>query len=461
MDARKLWLGVMGELELNVSRGTYTTWLANTAVISQEGNHIVVGVPNPYTKEWLEKKLNVSISESLARMGAGDATIEYKVTAKPKAAPKDEIVTGVMRTKEARQPQTIVASATPATKMPASVQGRSSLHEKYSFDNYVVGSNNDLAYAGAQAVATFPGQKYNPLFLYGGVGLGKTHLMQAIGNEILQRDPSKKVRYVTSEDFTREFLDSIQTKKVRAFADLYRNLDVLIVDDIQFLGNKEKTQEEFFHTFNKLHQDNKQVILSSDKQPKEIPNLEGRLRSRFEVGLVADIQRPDLETRAAIVQRKALLSGTKLPLELVEHLARQNQHNIRELEGALTQLIAYCEVRGIEPSMNVAKGLGSSNSARRRSLTPKTIIEKTAIYFDILPEDILGPKRDRDIVVPRQIAMYLMREELKLSYPKIASHVGGRDHTTAMHSVEKIEKLVKLDDDLRGEINQVKERIAA
>jgi chromosomal replication initiator protein len=475
MDSRKLWQAVLGELEVSVSRASFSTWFKDTAIIDHEGGHITVAVPNIFTKEWLEKKFHQNIKASLAGMGMTITSITYKVATRPQAslpveaAPKTPhrqpeasriaraafavAATGTM----VERPQPVAPAANPT--QPTAVH---QLNTRYTLDAFVVGSSNELAYAASAAVVKFPGSKYNPLFLYGGVGLGKTHLMQAIGNELLRRDPSCRVRYVSSEQFTNEFIDSVQHKRTKSFAQTYRNLDVLIVDDIQFIGNKEKTQEEFFHTFNALHQAGKQIIMSSDKPPRAIPHLEARLRSRFEMGMSADIQRPDLETRAAIIQRKALLEGASLPVELVEFLAREYQHNIRELEGALTQLIAYCEVRGIEPSVTVAKGLsgGGSTGTRRKTLTPKAIIEKTASYFDLLPADIIGSKRDKEIVVPRQIAMYLMRSELNLSYPKIAAEIGKRDHTTAIHSVRKIEKLLELEDELRSEVNRIKERIS-
>ncbi len=471
MDSRKLWQGLLGELELTMSTGNFNTWLRNTSIIGREDGHVIVSVPNIYTKRWLEEKCFDEIFKTVARMDPTVTSIEYRVVTRAAAEPtRDSFISpGTGASGSFARP--VVALGTHATAKTGA-EFRSAepdrraastplLNPRYTFDNYVVGSSNELAYAACQAVAKYPGEKYSPLFIYGGVGLGKTHLMQAVGNEILRGDPSKRVRYVTSEQFTNEFLHSIQTKKTRSFADLYRNLDVLIVDDIQFLGNKEKTQEEFFHTFNTLHQSNKQIIMSSDKPPKAIPHLEDRLRSRFEMGMAADVQRPDLETRAAIIQRKALAQGTSLSFEIVEFLAHKFQHNIRELEGALTQLMAYCEVRGIAPSVNVAQELNgpSSGSRRQRHVTPRLIIEKTAAFFDLLPTDITGTKRDRDIVVPRQISMYLMREELELSFPKIASTVGGRDHTTAMHSVTKIEKLIEVDSKLRSEINQIKEQI--
>jgi chromosomal replication initiator protein len=455
MESRKLWQAVLGELEMSVSRASFSTWFKNTAIIANEAGHLTVAVPNIFTKEWLEKKHSEQIKGSLGRMGLEVRAIEYRVMPGAPAAPIPVLTSPTPASEPIAEPTVTVA---PSAQLRPNATTR--LNARYNLADFVVGGSNELAYAAAQAVVKFPGDKYNPLFLYGGVGLGKTHLMQAIGNELLQQNPDLKVRYVTSEEFTNEYIDSVKTKRNKSFAQLYRNLDVLIVDDIQFIGNKEKTQEEFFHTFNTLHQAGKQIILSSDKPPRLIPNLESRLRSRFEMSMSVDIQRPDLETRAAIIQNKAVGQGADLPLELVEYLARQYQHNIRELEGALTQLIAYCDLRGIEPSVVVAKDInGTPGSIRRKLVTPKTIIEKTAAFFNVMPSDITGMKRDKEIVVPRQIAMYLMRKDLNLSYPKIAAHMGGRDHSTAMHSVNKIEKLVELDEGLRHDINQVKERI--
>jgi chromosomal replication initiator protein len=473
MDSRKLWQTVLGELELSVSRANFRTWFKDTAIISQENGHIVVAVPNPMAKNWLENKLGTDIKNSLDRMGVAIKSIEYRITAvRPSTQPpvKDPLIAAVTAPQTAT-PQP-VRTAGPTRGLPVSGQTRAQLggtaahpqlNPRYSFDTFVVGPSNEMAYAAAQAVVRYPGEKYNPLFIYGGVGLGKTHLMQAIGNAMIEQDATKRVRYVTSEQLTNEFVNSLQTKKTKSFAELYRNLDVFIVDDIQFLGNKERTQEEFFHTFNALHQAGKQIIMSSDKPPKAVPHLEDRLRSRFEMGMTADVQRPDLETRAAIIQRKAIASGARLPFELVEYLARHVQHNIRELEGALIQLIAYCEHHHMEPSLSIIRGLlgaRSIASGHPKTVTPKAILDKTAAYFELLPTDLTGTRRDRDIVVPRQIAMFIMRESLGLSYPKIGAYVGGRDHTTAMHSCTKIEKLLEVDGDLRAEINQVKERIS-
>jgi chromosomal replication initiator protein len=463
MDARRLWQAVLGELEVTLSSANYRTWFKGTSILSQNDQHVVVAVPNAMTKDWLERKFSHHIIEIFKRIHEDITSIEFKIASSQAGATATAPARDALLA-PAPPPQPVF-NQTLAPTMSSSRPGRpnsySKLNHKYNLDAFVVGPSNELAYAACQAVAAYPGEKYNPLFLYGGVGLGKTHLMQAVGNEIVRQDNTKRIRYVTSEEFTREFLDAIRDKKNKSFADLYRNLDVLIVDDIQFLGNKERTQEEFFHTFNTLHQANKQVILSSDKPPRDIPHLEDRLRSRFEMGMVADIQRPDLETRSAIIQSKAATHNVELPIEAVDFLARHYQNNIRELEGALTGILAQCELKGQAPTLSFITSLiGEAAPASRRKLpSPKLIIEKTALHFNIQPDDIIGPRRDKEIVVPRQIAMYLMRQELALSFPKIAQHVGGRDHTTAMHSVAKIEKLIERDPDIRTEVNEVKERI--
>jgi chromosomal replication initiator protein len=477
MNSRELWQAVLGEIEVTLGQAVYKTWFGSTSIITQEEGHIIIAVPNPYVRDNVKGRYHDKISAIIKKLHPAISSIEYKISTNAKTlAPRDTMLTAnpaqpmaeltasapIKQLAPAPNPLRDVAAQPHRPQSRFTGVGQNRINRKYTLDNFVVGPSNDLAFAACQAVASSPGVKYNPLFIYGGVGLGKTHLMQAVGNEILRHDPSKNIAYITSEQFTAEFLHSIrQGNKGRQFADIYRNLDVLIVDDIQFLGSKERTQEEFFHTFNALHQANKQVILSSDKPPKDIPNLEDRLKSRFGWGMVADIQKPDLETRSAIILHKAADRNVDLSMEVVEYLARHYQQNIRELEGVLTSILAQCELKGKEPSMAFISSLiGSvSPTARRRLPSPKLIIDKTAAYFDVQPEDIIGPRRDKDIVLPRQIAMYLMRSELNLSHPKIAHHVGGRDHTTAMHSIKKIERLIETDDDLRTEINQVKERI--
>lgn len=449
MIEKGLWQAVLGELEVSISRANFATWFKHTSIIDNEHGQVVIAVPNIFTKEWLEKKYDGDIRKALTRVCDDFQGVEYKVRAS--GAKAEPVLAETL----------LAAPRSQATESRAVAETNHTLNDKYTFEAFVVGSSNELAYAACQAVAKHPGTKYNPLFLYGGVGLGKTHLMQAVGNEIRRADPSKKVAYLTSEGFTNEFLSSLQRKRTDAFADKYRKIDVLIVDDIQFLAHKERTVEEFFHTFNALHQSSKQIILSSDRPPQSIVGLEDRLRSRFASGMSADIQAPDLETRSAIIMNKAISQGISLPVDVVEYLARNFMNNIRELEGALIKLLAHCELRGTEPSLAVTQALLGNNSGqlRRKAPTPKFVIEQVAAYFDLGVADITGTKRDKEIVLPRQVAMYIMRQELGLSFPKIASAVGGRDHTTAMHSVSKIERQVEEDEMLRQEVAGIKERL--
>jgi chromosomal replication initiator protein len=457
-DVKGLWQSVLGELEMSVTRAHYSTWLRPTYIISNESGHVVVGVPHNFNKQWLENKYHNEIKAALARLDSRIHTVEYKVVGKAGAgsghAPATTAHPAARRTES--------PAVTKQTALPTAPAPQSNLNPRYTFETFVVGSSNDFAHAACQAVAKSPGTKYNPLFIYGGVGLGKTHLMQAVGNEILRRDSSKRIEYVTIESFTNEFINSISKKKNESFVEKYRNVDVLIIDDMQFLAGKEKTQDEFFHTFNALHQTNKQIIISSDKPPKMLTMLEDRLISRFEMGITVDIQPPDLETRSAIIQSKAQSQGLFLPLEVIDFIARHAQSNIRELEGTLTKVLADAEHRGGEVTLPRVQQLLAADAAARpklKPLSPKMIIERVAAYFDLQPADITGLKRDKEIVVPRQIAMYVMREELGLSFPKIAAAVGGRDHTTAMHSVQKIEKQVEADDNLRGDVQSIRERL--
>lgn len=450
-----LWQTVLGEIELSVSRATYVTWFKNTELVRHDDEgHVTVAVPNIFAKQQFESKFNPQITDSLKKNGVNVTQINYIIKgAKPKKA--GETSSPLAEAVAEHRGEKKVAT----TAAAASSGDRSGLNPRYTFSNFIVGSSNDLAYAACQAVSKLPGTKYNPLFLYGGVGLGKTHLMQAVGNEIVRSKKDAKVLYINSETFVNEFLDSIRFKK-KGFSDKYRNVDVLIVDDMQFIAGKEKTQEEFFHTFNALHQANKQIIISSDKPPKSIPTLTERLRSRFEWGMTIDIQMPDFETRCAILETKASLSGVSISRETVEYLANNIKTNIRELEGALNQLLAFAEMRGIEPDIQTATGLlGNVRQSRPHHLTSKQIIDRTAKHFQIDATDIMSPKRDKHIVVPRQVAMYLLRSELHLSFPRIATELGRKDHTTAIHSVEKIEKAIKLDFMIRDNVAQIREKL--
>lgn len=456
-----LWKSVLGEVELSVSSGNFNTWFKSTELVSQTEDEVVISVANIFAKKQFDSKFGDLVREVLAKNGVKPARITYTIALAGKKTrvnrettinpvnTADELIGGTNRESQFSRPVSSPLSA------------RGNLNPRYTFDNFIVGSSNDLAHTASQAVAAHPGEKYNPLYFYGGVGLGKTHLMQAVGNEILKTNPDAKVLYVSSETFVNEFLDHIRFKK-KGFADKYRNIDVLIVDDMQFIANKEKTQEEFFHTFNFLHQNNKQIIISSDKPPRSIPTLTERLRSRFEMGMTIDIQMPDFETRCAILKAKAALSDVDLDNDTVEYLATNIKTNIRELEGALNQLLAHAELRGVAPDVSTAEGLlGNVRQTRPQHLTSKQIIDRTAKHFQIAVDEICSSRRDKHIVTPRQIAMYLLRSELHLSFPKIAGELGRKDHTTAIHSVEKIEKAIKLDFVIREQVATIRDKLYA
>jgi chromosomal replication initiator protein len=451
MRDNDLWQAVLGEIELSVSRGSFVTWFKNTQILKRSDSVLVVGVANVFIKHQLESKFNDLVVQTLAKNGVTNVQVEYKIHSRiePKAMSDD--------------PELFVATPAVLKSQVSSLTHayRQGLNERYTFENFIVGSGNELAHAACQAVAAQPGTKYNPLFLYGGVGIGKTHLIQAVGNAVLAHNRHARVVYVSTEQFVQEFVDALRFKKNTDFADFYRGADVLIVDDVQFLAGKEKIQEEFFHTFNALHQSNKQIIISSDKLPRDIPTLEERLRSRFLGGMTIDMQTPDFETRCAILQTKSQQHGVDLPSDVAEFLATNIQTNIRELEGALNQLLAFCEMRDLLPNLEIATGLLGPLKNRPKHLSARQVVERTARHFQIGMDDILGPKRDKDIVVPRQVAMYMLRSELHLSFPKIAHELGRKDHTTAIHSVEKIEKESALDTNIRRAITEIKERLYA
>jgi chromosomal replication initiator protein len=454
MDTTSIWQAVLGEIELSVSRGNFVTWFKSTRLLKINDDHVVVGAPNIFIKQHLERKFNDLINETLQKNGVSTEVIEYKILPASSLHRKveDRPVVLDQGTTEGTQPKNSITSSLTHSY-------RQGLNEKYTFENFIVGGGSELAYAACQAVAQNLGTKYNPLYLYGGVGIGKTHLIQAVGNEVLKTKKDAHIVYVSTEQFVQEFLDAIRYKKNTDFAGYYRSADVLIVDDVQFIAGKEKTQEEFFHTFNALHQANKQVIISSDTRPRDIPTLTARLRSRFEWGMAIDMQAPDFETRCAILQSKANIHNISLPHDVIEHLAGFVQNNIRELEGVLNQLIAFCEMRNLEPTLDVATAVLGNQKSRPKHINAKQVVEKTARHFQIAMEDMLGPKRDKEIVVPRQIAMYMLRSELHLSFPKIAKELGRKDHTTAIHSVEKIEKEKHFDNNVRAAIADIKEKL--
>ncbi|QJU04642.1 chromosomal replication initiator protein DnaA [Candidatus Saccharibacteria bacterium oral taxon 488] len=446
MNSQAIWQGVLGEIEVSIPPSSFSTWFKSTELDIISDNEVAILSPNPFVLTQLEKRYYQRIADGLERNGLAVSTIHFR----PKKV-------ATRRQRLNRDEPSSAAADQPIIKQ--SKKSATNLNPRYTFDNFIVGSSNDLAHAACQAIATNPGTKYNPLYLYGGSGLGKTHLMQAVGNEIIKRQPSARVLYTTTETFVSEFLDSIRFKK-KGFSDKYRNVDVLIVDDMQFIANKEKTQDEFFHTFNDLHQNDKQIIISSDKPPKSIPTLTDRLRSRFEWGMTIDVQMPDYETRCAIVTAKAGLSNIELSADVVEYLATNFKTNIRELEGALNQLLAYAEMQNITPDAETAEGLlGNIKRSRPQHITAKQIIDKTARHFGVEVKDVCSPRRDKYIMQPRQIAMYLLRSELKMSFPKIAQELGRKDHTTAIHSVDKISKEMLISINIREQINDIRDKL--
>ncbi len=455
MTAEQLWEAALGELELSLSKANFTTWLKNTFGLSYGEGKVVIGVPNTFTKTWLENKYHSQIFKALQNITDYQIKeVTYQV-ANPSASPEaPQESKKVEKVKEEEKPRPI----TPATVKAKEGVG---LNPRYTFEHFVVGKKSELAHAACQAAGGKPGQVYNPLFIYGGVGLGKTHLMQAVGHQILESSPEKKVLYVTCETFTNEYIKSVTMGQADKFKDKYRSVDVLMVDDIQFLAGKEGTQEAFFHTFNHLHQADKQVVITSDRPPKAIPTLESRLTSRFEWGMIVDVGTPDLETRLAILKFKCQEKDYELEEEILTFLATNIQSNIRELEGALNRIMATHELSQKKPTIDDVKNLLSSivSSPKKGGLTAKKIIQAVAGYFEIKTVDLIGACRKKELVVPRQITMYLMREEIKSSYPNIGQEIGGRDHTTAMHAYNKIVKILDDDEKLQQDINLIKQRL--
>lgn len=452
-DLQQLWQAVLGELELTLSKANFSTWFKGTFISSIDGEQAVIGVPSTFIKEWLEKKYQKAIFLAMQNATQGKVKeIVFKIGANKPAvvniAPKKSAFE-----EKAVEPEPIIEENI----------NHFGLNPRYTFKYFIVGKGNELAHAAAQAVVMNPGKVYNPLFIYGGAGLGKTHLMQAIGHALLEKYPNKKIIYTTCEKFMNDFTSSLSSGEVERFKNKYRSIDLLMIDDIQFIAGKEGTQEMFFHTFNELHQNNKQVVISSDRPPKAIPALENRLLTRFEWGMIADISKPDLETRVAILGSKCKEKGYDLNPEILNYIAANVQNNIRELEGALNRIIAYKQLNNATPTLEEVKKLLSSvttsYSSEKKSFTPKQLVNMVAAFFDVAVAEIVGKCREKRLVVPRQIIMYLMREELKSSYPAIGHELGGRDHTTAIHAYEKIAKEINTDDKMRQEIDQIRQRI--
>lgn len=448
MSKEELWQEALAQLQFQISPANFATWLKNTYILSKKDGQLLISVPNNFSKEWLENKYNKIIFHIIRGLDTEIKEIKYTVGAL--AQPK--------------QP-----SPHPSLEVPADAQlefqelkvdRSTNLNSKYTFDSFIVGSFNELAHAASLAIVKNPGVIYNPFFVYGGVGLGKTHLLQAIGNQISRDLPEKRIRYMSSERFTTGVVSAIRNHAMENFRSLYRELDVLIIDDIQFLAGKDKTQEELFHTFNALYERGKQIIFSSDRPPKSIPALEERLRSRFEGGMIADIGNPDFESRMAIFKTKAQECNIQVPDDVCEYVVAHIQRNIRELEGALNRLSAFYRFNNKSPTLQEARSLLRNVIQNpNKAVNPKKIIQLVAEFYDMKEKDIVALSRKKEIVRSRQIAMYLLREELKSSYPLIGKLFGGKDHTTAIYACEKIGKELQESEILLDELNLIKQRI--
>jgi len=460
MDAKQVWRAALGELQVSLSPANYETWLRDTQLIDVDDQRFRIAVPNGFAKDWLETRYRSLISQTLARIVGYSVQVEFHIGA-TSAIPDD--ATAASDPAPMAPPASVRQQVRVEPTRVGGEGGATFINPRYTFGNFIVGSANRLAHAASLSVAERPGHAYNPLFLYGGVGLGKTHLMHAIGNQVVARFPRKRVVYATSEKFTNEFITSIQQGRIDEFRARYRRIDLLLIDDIQFIADKERTQEEFFHTFNAIHEDGKQIVLSSDRPPKAILTLEERLRSRFEWGLIADLTAPDLETRIAILRAKAEEGSVSITSDVIEFIARKVVSNIRELEGALNRIVAFASMGATSISIELAQAVLSNvlYNPKKRQVTPERIARAVSDYYSV-PMDVLqGQKRDKAIVMPRQIAMFLMRAETDVSLLRIGAELGGRDHSTVLHACDKITREVANNDDLRREIAAVRELIYA
>jgi chromosomal replication initiator protein len=443
MNAEQAWQSVLGQLQMEMPRASFDTWVRDTKPVSYQDGTLTIGVRNAYARDWLESRLASTVSRLLVGIMNASVAVNFIVNSNEPETMMDEVP------HSAGQPEAVIASDQPVRS--------SSMNPRYSFDTFVVGSGNRLAHAACQAVAEKPARAYNPLFLYGGVGLGKTHLLHAIGNAC--HASGLNVLYVSSEEFTNDMITAIRTHTNQAFREKYRSADVLLVDDIQFIAGKESTQEEFFHTFNTLHGQDKQIIVSSDRPPKSLNTLDERLRSRFEWGLTADIQPPDLETRLAILRSKAERTGRQISDDILESIARRVQSNIRELEGALNRILAFSDLSGTHLTPQLVEVALADLLPQRSDVQPQKIIELVAREWQTTVEALLGRDRSQKIAQPRQVAMYLMRKETDASLPQIGEVLGGRDHTTVMYAIQKIASDIETKTDLRKRVVNIKQQL--
>jgi chromosomal replication initiator protein len=455
MNAEQAWQSVLGQLQMEMPRASFDTWVRDTKPVSYQDGTLTIGVRNAYARDWLESRLASTVSRLLVGIMNASVAVNFIVNGNEPETMMDETP------HPAGQPESVLAYQRSGASGATDDQPvrPSNMNPRYLFETFVVGSGNRLAHAACLAVAEKPARAYNPLFLYGGVGLGKTHLLHAIGNTCHVR--GLNVLYVSSEEFTNDMITAIRTHTNQAFREKYRSADVLLVDDIQFIAGKESTQEEFFHTFNTLHGQDKQIIVSSDRPPKSLNTLDERLRSRFEWGLTADIQPPDLETRLAILRSKADRTGRNISNEILEAIAERIQSNIRELEGALNRIVAFADLSGTSLTPNLVEIALADLLPQHSDMEPDEVVNQVAQYYKLSTDKLLSLDRSRNVAEPRQVAMYLLREDAHVSYPQIGEVLGGRDHTTVMYAVDKIKKEINRDtgSKLSRDINQIRRQL--
>jgi chromosomal replication initiator protein len=457
MDAQQAWKATIEQLKSELPKASFDTWVKQCKFIGWDelSSTMTIGANNAFACDWLDSRLKSTVINKLTGMLALAVNVEFKVHNAPVLKPSAETEQAV--TLDANVFEETVFYSEPAEMRARAQRFDSQLNPKYRFDNFVVGPANRLVHAASMAVAEHPAQAYNPLFIYSGVGLGKTHVLHAIGNAVQRQ--GKEVLYVSSEEFTNDLVGAIRNKTTNAFREKYRRVDVLLIDDIQFIAGKESTQEEFFHTFNTLYGQDKQIVISSDRSPKAMSMLEERLRSRFEWGLTVDMQAPDYETRLAILQSKAEKEGRVVAAEIIELVAKTIQTNIRELEGAWNRVLAFADLMGKQLSLQMAQNALADYAPQPSSLTPDYVVDVVADYFGIEPEKLSGKSRARDVALPRQVAMYLLREDSGISLPRIGKELGGRDHTTVMYACDKVAEMIDSDDMMRRKVSQIRERL--
>ena len=454
-DPHQAWRSLLDELALQVPSATYDTWLRDTKLIAYEDGEFIVGLPNAYARDWLENRLRARIKRSLSSIMHRSVQVHFRVVLRTQHDGDESAAGPLYQQPESLAP--VLHSGTAASPASSGEYRSSQLRSHHTFETFIVGSHNRLAHAAALAVADRPGERFNPLFIYGGVGLGKTHLLNAIGNCVL--DHGYRMLYCSSEQFTNELILAIRKQSTEQFRNKYREVDILLIDDIQFIGGKESTQEEFFHTFNHLHASGKQVVVTSDRPPKALATLEERLRSRFEGGLQTDIILPDFETRVAILQSKAVKLGIPISQDILMRVAERVESNIRELEGALNRLVMQARLLNCRLDLGLAEAILDNLAPNRLPCPPSSLIHIVAAHFGLVEADLTGRRRTQEMVVPRQIAMYLLREEHGLSLPAIGQLLGGRDHSTVRYGVEKVTADLERDEDLRRKVTALRNKI--